>query len=343
MRISEIKSLIKSLYPDGPSVFLFGPPGIGKSNLVFQVSQELGVACHTFDMQLQDEITVRGIPDVSSNGDFFNWKYSSELPFEGNDKFPEKGILFLDEFNCARPAIQQIGYQLTLDKRLAGKRLKQNWYIVLAGNRQQDSGAVFEIPAPLRNRVVQVDVEVNLNEWIKWAMENNIAQEIVSYIMWSCQNLDSGVDHLGSLIDFDPDSRAFPSPRAWGYLVNNLIKRNIPLTIELLAGCIGEKTAVEFLSYLEVYKELPDTEDVLSGKVPFPDKINLGYAVSVAIINYCTSAETIEKFLQAVKQNLIPEEFAILIIKQLQTLRLKELFQSPSWKEVFVQLGNFLR
>jgi hypothetical protein len=73
------------------------------------------------------------------------------------------------------------------------------------------------------------------------------------------------------LYDFDPksSSRAFATPRSWSF-VSELLKDDdlaeSTLT-DLIAGAVGEGLAVKFMAHRKVAKQMPNPEDILSGKV----------------------------------------------------------------------------
>jgi len=342
MKASEIKNLLKSLYPDGPSMFLTGPSGVGKSEIIKQTTEELGIAYHVFDMQLQDEVVLRGIPFVEDN--WVTWKGSKELPFEGNDLFPEKGILFLDEFNCSRRSLQNLGYQIALEHRIGQFKLKKDWYVCFAGNRETDRAEIFEVPGPLKARVIQIEFTVSLKDWLNWAFSHNVSDEIISYISWSCQNLEEGVDKLGNLINYDPDTtdNAWPNPRAWSRNVNYLLKRNIR-SFEAIAGCVGKSAASEFLAYLDVYKDMPKVEDVLDKKVAFPTNVQMQYAISTALIKYCNDSNKVGMLFDRIIDKSIPEEFGTMILNNLLQTNPKIVMMNPNWKKAVGVLGDFLK
>jgi len=339
MRPKDVKNLLKSLYPDGPCVFLIGASGVGKSEIVKQVADELGVGFCVLDMILQDEVVMHGIPDL--NQDWLEWKPSKEIPFEGNDAFPENGILFLDEFNCARRGLQTLGYQLALERRIGSHRLKKGWYPVFAGNRVQDQGEIFDVPGPLKNRVLKVDFTVNLQDWLQYAISHDVSDEIIGYIMWSAQGIEEGVDVLGNLINLELADKDWnwPTPRAWARNVDFLLKKGIR-SLEAIAGCIGQVAASEFLGYLEVVSKLPKVEDFLAGKAEFPAEPHLQYALIASMIKYASNQERIDKVLLRVTQGDIPEEYAAMLIQQICSTHTAEFFASPYQMDALAKAGE---
>jgi len=168
--------------------------------------------------------------------------------------------LFLDEMNSAAPSVQAAAYQLILNRRIGKYNLPDNVVIVAAGNREGDKGVTFKMPSPLANRFVHLEMRVDFDSWQKWAVLNNIHKDVVGYISFAKQDL----------FDFDPksSSRSFATPRSWTF-VSQLLEDNLPTAVEtdLVAGTVGEGTAVKFMAHRKVAGQMPKPEDILSGKV----------------------------------------------------------------------------
>jgi hypothetical protein len=170
-------------------------------------------------------------------------------------------VLFLDEMNSAAPSVQAAGYQLILNRRIGKYVLPDNVVIVAAGNRESDKGVSYRMPSPLANRFVHLEVAKDFDSWFQWAVKHNIHQDVVGYISFAKQ----------ALFDFDPKSasRAFATPRSWTFVSQFLEDEDASdaeLT-DLIAGTVGEGTAISFMAHRKVAGQMPKPEEVLSGKV----------------------------------------------------------------------------
>ena len=156
--------------------------------------------------------------------------------------------------NSGLPATQAAAYQLVLDRRIGEYRLPDKWHIVAAGNRESDQGVTYTMPAPLANRFTHLDYDVHFDDWRAWAFNNNICQDIISFI-----NFQPGL-----LNDFDPDKKAFPTPRSWAY-VSKLLNKDLMPEIErgLISGSVGEGAAASLSAFLKIRRNLPDPDAVL--------------------------------------------------------------------------------
>src|SRR5947209_9495527 len=163
MKASLISTALRVLVKARQPVFIWGGPGIGKSAIVYQLSQELNLPMQYVRALLLDPVDLRGIPFLSEGRS--KWAVPEFLRREVS------GILFLDELNAAPAMVQASCYQLVLDRKLAEYTLPAGWAIVAAGNRDSDRAATARMPTPLRNRFVHVDFEVDVQEWSEWAIK----------------------------------------------------------------------------------------------------------------------------------------------------------------------------
>jgi hypothetical protein len=242
-------------------IFLWGPPGIGKSDIVAQITDSLPNS-HLIDIRLSlwEPTDIKGIPYFDSNSGTMVWGAPSELPTEEFAAQYDNIVVFFDEMNSAAPAVQAAAYQLILNRRVGQYKLPDNVIIVAAGNREADKGVTYRMPAPLANRFVHLELAVNFDDWFTWAVANRIHKDVVGYLQFAKKDL----------YDFDPKSpsRSFATPRSWSF-VSELIEDNIDesTTTDLVAGSVGEGLAVKFMAHRKVAADMPNPTDILAGKV----------------------------------------------------------------------------
>jgi len=242
-------------------VFIWGPMGIGKSELIAGIAEEMGGLTIDLRMATMEPTDLRGIPYFNKDAGTMSWAPPVELPSaETAAKYPIV-VLFLDEMNSAAPAVQAAAYQLVLNRRVGTYVLPDNVVIVAAGNRETDKGVTFRMPAPLANRFVHLEMAVDFDSWQVWAVEHRIHKDVVGFISFAKQ----------SLFDFDPrsPSRSFATPRSWTFvseLLNDDGDSDATLT-DLVAGSIGEGLAVKFMAHRKIAGQLPNPTDILEGKV----------------------------------------------------------------------------
>jgi len=254
------KSLLKAFSKKRP-LFLWGPPGIGKSELVAEIAQELGG--HMIDLRLgqMEPTDIRGIPFYNKDTGKMDWAEPVDLPTkEFASQYPIV-VLFLDEMNSAAPSVQAAAYQLILNRRSGKYFLPDNVVMVAAGNRESDKGVTYRMPTPLANRFIHQEMRVDFPSYQEWAVKNNIHKDVVGYLSFAKQDL----------YDFDPKSasRAFATPRSWTFVSQILEDEDgdDDTIMNLVAGTVGEGLAVKFMAHRKISGRMPKPEDILTGKV----------------------------------------------------------------------------
>jgi hypothetical protein len=261
-------------------VFLWGPPGIGKSEVVAEIADELGGLVVDLRMAQMEPTDIRGIPYFNKDNNKMDWAPPVDLPDqELASKYPIV-VLFLDEMNSAPPAVQAAGYQLILNRRVGKYVLPDNVVIVAAGNRDSDKGVTYRMPMPLANRFVHLEMRPDFTAWQQWAVNKGIHKDVVGYLSFAKQDL----------YDFDSksSSRAFATPRSWCFvsdLLNDEENVDTDTQFNLVAGAVGEGLAVKFMAHRKIAGKMPEPSDILSGKVKdlAVKEISAMYALTIAM------------------------------------------------------------
>lgn len=253
------KSLLKAFQVKRP-LFLWGPPGIGKSELVENITRDLGGYMIDLRLGQMEPTDIRGIPFYNKDSGKMDWAPPVELPDDELASQYPVVVLFLDELNSAAPSVQSAAYQLILNRRIGKYRLPDNVVMVAAGNRESDKGVTYRMPTPLANRFIHQEMKVDFASWQEWAVINKIHKDVVGYLSFAKQDL----------YDFDAKSasRAFATPRSWSFVSELLDDEcdNDTLT-NLIAGTVGEGLAVKFMAHRKVASKMPNPADILKGKV----------------------------------------------------------------------------
>ena len=260
-------------------IFLWGAPGIGKSDIVSQICDTFSNS-HLIDIRLSlwEPTDIKGIPYFDSNSGTMVWGAPSELPSEEFAAQFDYIVLFLDEMNSAAPSVQAAAYQLILNRRVGTYKLPDNVMIVAAGNREADKGVTYRMPAPLANRFIHLELSVNFDDWFQWSVNNNINTDVIGYLTFAKKDL----------YDFDPksSSRSFATPRSWSF-VSELLDDDLDeaTTTDLVAGAVGEGLAVKFMAHRKVASSMPNPTDILVGKVKEMNskEISAMYSLTVSL------------------------------------------------------------
>lgn len=265
-----LQNLIKNQLPI--STMIWGPPGIGKSSIVGQIAQDSQLEFIDLRLSQLAPTDLRGLPVPlameSNNGSAIRgvstWYPPEFLPTSG------KGILFLDELNMAPPAMQGIAQQLILDRRVGAYEVPDGWYIWAAGNRKEDRASVFEMPAPLANRFLHLQVTADFESFKAYALAKGFNEQIIAFLSYRPTLLHK----------IDPQSYAWPSPRSWE-MASKLHSSKMDIV-----PAIGEGTTAEFNAFVTIYQTLPDLKPILTGagkNISFPKEPSTRYATTIGL------------------------------------------------------------
>lgn len=273
------KALLKAFKVKRP-LFIWGPPGIGKSEVVADVTKELGGHMIDLRMAQMEPTDIRGIPYFNKDLNKMDWAAPVDLPDEElASKYPIV-VLFLDEMNSASPAVQAAGYQLILNRRVGKYVLPDNVVIVAAGNRDSDKGVTYRMPMPLANRFLHLEMRADFTSWQTWAVNKGIHKDVVGYLSFAKQDLNE--------FDSKSSSRAFATPRSWCFvsdLLNDDDDTDPDTILNLISGAVGDGLAIKFAAHRRFSGKMPNPIDILSGKVKdlAVKEISAMYALTIAM------------------------------------------------------------
>lgn len=292
MKHRQLKTVLLKHYDKKKPVLVFGSTGIGKSQLVRQVGEELaermglryseswrdiddpGCFC-LLDIRASDldrtDIAGYPVPDHAQR----------KMCYYGFEGFPRdgKGIMFFDEINLAPASVQKALYALILDRHLHGYEVPEGYLVVGAGNTFEDRADVIALPAPLEQRFSIFTLDSpSIDDWLDWACEHCIDARIMTYLKRFPDRLfrfDADLEMVGQ-----------PIPRQWENLSQLIEGENDLEFIKALAtGRVGEPTAIEFVNFLNLSRDI-DPERIFEGKEPLPPSIDLAYSIMGGLLNY---------------------------------------------------------
>ena len=277
MRATLLKDTIKSLFPIQRTICIEGSPGGGKTTIVHQVAEELGIPCierHMPTMLVEDFGIL--FPD-GDNG--LKYKLPEWFPIKG--KAPDKGILLFDDRNQANSDLQKVLANICQARNLHGTAMPEGWMVVSTGNRQADRAGANRVLGHLRNRETVYELDTHLDDWTQWALDNGVKPEVISFIRF----------RPALLHDYDPQRDQNATPRSWVEGVSDVLG-TVPSDAEFesFQGAVGEGSAAEFVGFLRIFRKLPNPDAVLmnptTADVP-SDPATL-YALSGAIAERAT-------------------------------------------------------
>jgi hypothetical protein len=238
-------------------VFIWGPPGIGKSALVQQFATDVGLECVSLlGSQLAPEDLI-GVPQI----------------VDGTSRFcPPRSIaraepycLFLDELNACSHEVQKAFYSLIHERRIGEYHLPAGSIVIGAGNRAQDSAIVRPMSSALLNRMVHVHLRVSHREWLAWAAAAGLHPLVLEYIQ-------ARPDHLWS--QPPKHEEPFSTPRSWHMLSDALYGYGDALDpdrLDVLAwGCLSPAHATQFKAFVRQIRSRYTLNAILKGEAGWP-------------------------------------------------------------------------
>ena len=265
-------------------IFIYGAPGIGKTQIVAQAADELGVALINMDLQFMNPEDFLGIPKVididqpeiedgkvlSPGKGFTRSNPPRVLP---PDNFPngKGGIIFMDEMNRANKPVLNSIMQFVQMGRIGEYILPDKWIIIAAGNRPEEAEGVADFDFALADRFTIKNYVPTVEKWAEWADKNEkILPELVTFLMFNKE--------LFHHLDTEKKVLNYPTPRSWadGALIlrDEIIDsgktswRDIPrdTILGIFYDQVGPQAAGKFVAYLDILRNVTekDMDDIIN-------------------------------------------------------------------------------
>ncbi|MBD2205093.1 MoxR family ATPase [Calothrix sp. FACHB-1219] len=305
MTPADLKAYLDNLLSKNISLstMIWGPPGIGKSSIVAQLARKHQIDFVDVRLSQLAPTDLRGLP-VAEDGTS-KWYPPEFLPREG------KGILFLDELNMAPPAMQGVAQQLILDGRVGSYVVPEGWFVWAAGNRKEDRAAVFDMPSPLANRFLHLQVETDFDSFKAYALSTGVHEQIIAFLSFRPSLLHK----------LDPQQPSWPSPRSW-VMASQLHATGLDIT-----PAVGVGTTAEFNAFIKLYQNLPDLTEILLGKgerIKFPTEPSVRYAVTIGLAINAQSANQAHNAFNWISQTAAMEWVQLFATDLFRSMRSKK-------------------
>ena len=275
MRASTLAKTIQSLYPTRRTVCVEGAPGGGKTSIIRQAAEALGVP------YIEVAVATKLIEDfgapVPQDG---RLAYTVPDWFPVKGEHPDEGILCFDDSNQADTDIQKVLANICQSRTLHGHQMA-DVMVVRTGNRKADRTGSNRVLPHLRNRENFFTLETHHEDCISWAVNNDVHEAVIAF--WNFQP--------NTIHQYDPDAESFPSPRSWVEGVSNLIGYVPPeAELEVFTGAIGAGAAATFVGFMKIYRGLPNPDAIIMHPktAEVPTDMATQYALSGALSHRAT-------------------------------------------------------
>lgn len=281
MKPSQLAEALRFFIKNNEPVLIKGKPGIGKTELVADScvthNGYAGANLLITYPAVSDPTDAKGLPFADKQG--LRAKF---LPFGDLAELLEaKGptVYFMDDLGQSTPAVQASFMNLILGRRINGEKISDHVTFIAATNRREDKAGVSGILEPVKSRFASIlELEVNTDDWVIWALSNDVPTELISFIRFRPTLLE----------DFKPskDIVNTPSPRTVT-AVGRLLRKGVPKSaeFEIFSGTAGEAFAAEFMAFLKIYRDLPSVDSIILNpeKSMVPTEAATRYALSGAL------------------------------------------------------------
>lgn len=286
--VPQMKELLRhfagKLWEGGPHKVLaaYSAPGVGKSEGAAQVAKELDVPFQTLFLS-QEGIENFKFPAPNYEKGTLDWLTNSQLPFEDNKVFGERGLLIVEEAANADDTMRKLAMELTLNGQIGGRKLKKGWLRCTLSNRVSDRSGSSAPFLAQSNRLCNVYVKPDIQSSLGWWVETGKGHPIVLAFLRLRPEFLHKVDwNVYSSGDF-----GVPTPRSWTNVMD--LFYNPPPSDELflaeLAGWVGTGCALELNTFKIIKDDMPDIDQILKeGKGRVPKEPSVLYATVSALV-----------------------------------------------------------
>lgn len=282
----KVEKLVTATVRANRVPFLWGPPGVGKSSLARKIASELGMDVKILDAALF-EPTDFMIPKVDEKTNVVKY-YTQDFLLQENT------LILIDDLPHAKPYQMIPLFQLILDRRIGNIKLPDSIRFIVTGNREEDFAEVNPIPTPLLNRFVHFELEPSVDEWLEWAISNNVDNRIVAFL----------TAYPAEFVHMPKEGvRAWPTPRSW-HMLSDLLKtdENSDSVYEFSIATIGESTGSLFTTFVRLFMSLNPENILNSPDVKFNSKQEM-YAAILSVAQFLSRKD--RKFITTEKVGII--------------------------------------
>lgn len=302
---------IKNNFP----ILIKGAPGLGKTDIMTQACKAADVELIISHPVVSDPTDFKGLPfpTKNANGEVTSAEF---LPFGDLNLLlaaDKPTVYFLDDLGQSAPVVQAACMQLILARRINGHIVSPHVTFMAATNRREDKAAVQGILEPVKSRFYAIiELEVNAEDWEQWAWDAGMPFELIAFLRFAPSHLVGYQDKSNR--DGDMVNKACPRTIAH---VGEMFNKGLPkgLELEMVTGAAGSVFATEFISFLRLYRELPDLKNIYKDPqgTKLPGEPSQIYAICGALAN-AAKRENFSPILSYVKR--MENTFQILFMKE---------------------------
>ena len=231
-------------------IFLLGAPGLGKTAIMQQVADEMGLGLVSYSMTHHTRQSALGLPVIVEKE--YGGKHYQVSEYTMSEIIASvydcmrttgktQGILFLDEINCVSETLSPAMLLFLQYKVFGGHQIPEGWVVVTAGNPPRFNKSVREFDAATRDRLKVIEVEPSYEAWKAYALEHGVSRSVISY-------LDIRPEDFYK-VETTVDGLTVVTPRAWEDL-SEILQYH-----EELGLAVGEELTTQYLQNKQVARD----------------------------------------------------------------------------------------
>jgi hypothetical protein len=299
INLEQTRQELIKVFNTGYACHLWGPPGIGKTELIYQIAEENGFDVETVLLGTKMAGEAGGLPMLNSK--VTTWSCPDYISRCLETKKPT--ILFFDELNTALPDVQVAAYQILRERRLRGHKLPDHIKLVAAGNRPEDLCITNEMSAALMSRMIHYVVKVDDAVWLRWGEAKNCHPYILGFIKarpkyLNEEYIETDYQAISSHAQ-NEENGIKPTPRGWVMVSDLLHQSETQSTIQISApGIVGQISALALETFIRRNEDLHPIEDYFKNannkskiQKMAPSSIDQAYGLVYNLVYFCKSTE----------------------------------------------------
>lgn len=330
IRPAIAKETMKHGLREGINQLWVGAPGIGKTEIIQQAALEEGYEILVSHPVTSDPTDFKGLPVRLELAD--GRVVAAHLPFGDLRRVVEAThplLLFIDDLIQAPPAVQAAAMQLLQARRINDLIVPDCVRMMSATNRKEDKAGGTTVLNPVKSRFVILHLGCSQGDWAIHASKIGIHPVCISFTNWRPEFIED--------VKVSPDLENLHCPRTMTKMFMIWMTQNYPKQAEhpYLAGAAGPIAASEFLSFVRIWQDLPNIDDVLAKPDTFkvPTKPDVMYALAGALSSKACKKNAVAFFKASAR---LGKDFSVLAVRD-ALRRDKSLLDVPQFTDWVVE------
>lgn len=278
----QLQNLLEVAIPARKTIGVIGEPGSGKTQIVMQVTKELGYDLVVTDVSTSDITVPGGFPWINQEkgqAEFYPFGDLKRILDTPKDK---PVVWLLDDYGWGTEAVKLAYSHFLYEKRINDFDFSNKPVtVIVTSNEAGQRAGVTGWPEPAKSRCSTiVKLVPDVDSVRNYLQANGAPIPLLAHLKIKSDRLCA----------FKPTANLTnsPCPRTWeeaGKWINLGLKNDTLLAA--LSGCIGDGDALELIATMELAAQAPNFDkilrDPLHAELPAREKLDMGYVVATGL------------------------------------------------------------